>query len=395
MQDPLNRHLQYCASHIGKSLLWVAADFITIYALVKIGTVEPWTAGALFVAGMMANALADAAIGQWVDRHPHHEARLAAGGLVIAAITFPFTILTMSWGPSVLLPATLMFRIAYAAFDVPHNALLSKIAPTPAITMRLSRLRTLGTGIAAGLIGAGLHFVSGRDSLIVLLVLIGIAAVSLGWTLLPLLRHDRSGLTRSPQLDDKGSMTSPIAFFVATISGIVGLGILVKAAFHLPADGGRGDAGELLILLTTGRTLAALLPLRLDDGRFGMAMLAGTYGLVGIAILPVMAEPGGGGLFLLGLAMGATNMVAWTTLPFVVCNASGYGLYTMSIKIALGVAGLLMTAWLGAASIFTVGDFLSLAVISFMACEVAALLLVWPLMKMRRRGFATSGNDAR
>lgn len=393
MSDTFIRSSRYCAAHVGKSLLWVAADLVTIHCLVTLAAFDPQTAGGMFIAGMTANAVADVAIGRCIDRHPDHVARIAAVGLFAAAIAFPFTMIATPYGPGALLAATLIFRIAYAAYDVPHNALLSKLASTHGIAMQMSRFRTFGTGMASLLVGGGLYLVSDPGSLIVLLLSISVAAVTLGGCVLPLLRDDRFRIDRE---DDAKDGAFPMAFLLAGIIGIVGMGVLAKAQFHLPIEETPHDAGEIIVLLTVGRTLAGLLPLRSIGAGSGMAMMAGAYGLAGIAILPMVAGPGGSvGPFILGLVMGATNMVMWAMLPFVLRNAGAYGLYTMSIKIALGVAGLLMTAWLGSATRLTVDDFRNLATISVMACGVAALLLVWPSATSRPRRVATSGIDAR
>lgn len=394
------QQLRYGLSHIGKSLLWVAADLMTIYALVTIGAGASRDAGLLFLAGMAVNALADVAIGRWLDHHPGHERRVAATGLLAAATAFPLTMLVTPAGPGVLLAATLMFRIAYSAYDVPHNALLSRLAPTPSIAMRLSRLRTLGTGIAAGLVGLGLHHVSGRAGLAVLLLSVSIVAMASGALLFPLLRVDQAAATGADRNDDAVDGAFPVIFCVANIAGTVGLAMLAKAMFHLPPAASASsstDAGIIIVLLTLGRTLAALLPLRLASGRAGMALLAVFYGLAAVATLPFVADPGRmGGPILPGLAMGATNLIAWATLPFVIRTPGGYGLYTMSIKLALGVAGLLMTAWLGSATALTSPGLRGLSVMSAAAC-IAAALLLWGTGRRpkRQRRSALPGIDAR
>ena len=69
----------YCVAHFGKSLLWTASDLLTLYLLVSIYALAPTMAGAVFMVGLTASALADLGIGLWLARRPDHAAMLAGG----------------------------------------------------------------------------------------------------------------------------------------------------------------------------------------------------------------------------------------------------------------------------------------------------------------------------
>ena len=68
---------------------------------------------------------------------------------MIAALAFPATVLLAPLGFGALLVATVVFRIAYAGCDVPHNALLSRLGDTAGRAFALSRGRTIGTALAS------------------------------------------------------------------------------------------------------------------------------------------------------------------------------------------------------------------------------------------------------
>jgi Na+/melibiose symporter-like transporter len=135
--NPRVVHAAYYIAHIAKSLLWTATDLVAIYALVSLFGLDPARAGWLFLIGLMANAGGDLAVGTWLDRRPGDARGLAMGGLVIAALSFPLTVLAVPFGWPALLAATLAFRLGYAAYDVPHNALLSRLAIDPRSALRL------------------------------------------------------------------------------------------------------------------------------------------------------------------------------------------------------------------------------------------------------------------
>ncbi|WP_197418606.1 hypothetical protein, partial [Sphingomonas sp. CCH9-F2] len=80
--------------------------------------------------------------------------------------------------------------------------------------------------------------------------------------------------------------------------------------------------------------------------------------------------------FLLGTMLGVTNLVGWALLPRLARGAGGYARYTMVSKLALGLAGLAMTAALAGQSSFTVTGLMILAGGTAAGCLSAALLLL-------------------
>ncbi len=129
--------------------------------------------------------------------------------------------------------ATAAFRISYSVMDVPHNALLGRLGTTPAAAMRLSRMRTLGTGIAAGIVGMSLGRTPHIAALIALLLSISIVSAVLGSLFLPMLR---AGARPPIAAASEPGIVVPWSFLMGSVIGFVGLAALAKASFHLPAS---------------------------------------------------------------------------------------------------------------------------------------------------------------
>lgn len=376
----------YSAAHIGKSLLWSGSDLLTLYLLVSVYRLDPMTAGMLFLIGLTANAFADLAVGSHLARHPRHAAPLAARALVLAGIGFPGTVLLAPYGAAAVLAATLVFRVAYAGIDVPHNALLTRLGDTPARAVSLARARTVGTAIASLLAAAA---AGGADRLGTAPVLWGIAAggILIGATMVPLL------IAFAPRAPTYGAdralrRSLPLPFLMASVIGIVALGALAKAMLHLPIGWHRGDDGTaLLTLLILGRTASALIPLRLRDARHGLKILAVAYAIAGIVAIGFAESAGAMMVVLLGLALGTTNLIGWAILPVLGAGPRGYGLYTMTSKLALGAAGLALAGGLDGVPTFTAGSYVAFVVAVGVACMVTAMVLILPgLTRLPMRG---------
>ncbi len=364
----------YGAAHVGKSLLWSGSDLLTLYLLVMVYRLDPITAGLLFLTGLSVNAVADFAMGTHLARHPRNAAPLAAVSLVLAAISFPATVLLAPYGQWALLAATLLFRVAYAGADVPHNALLTRLGDTPVRAVALSRIRTVGTALAS-LLAAVVTIGDGRGATL-LLWAIAAGGALIGAAMVPL-------LTAFPQFSAIGTVERPAArslplpFLAANVIGIVALGVLAKATLHLPVHWHRGDDGaSILILLILGRTASALLPLRLRDASHGLMLLAVSYAGAAFVAIGFAWSAGAVMLVLLGLALGVTNLIGWAILPVLGVGPRGYGLYTMASKLALGAAGLALAGGLGRVPSFTDGSYRTFVVMVGAACIVTAFILL-------------------
>lgn len=362
----------YCTAHVGKSLLWAASDLLTLYVLVTFYGMTPFVAGAIFLAALIANALADLGVGTWLDRRPHHGPALATAALLVSAASFPATMLLAPYGAGAVLAAMLVFRIAYSGYDVPHNALMTQLAPTLAGSAWLSRGRTVGTGLAGFAIALGARGVLDRQSVPLVLWLIAGVACVIGMALIPVLR--KHAIEQRP-LVASHRFGLPLAFLAASVLAVVALGTLAKAVLHVRTGLAPIATGDTLLLLTAGRMASALLPLRIVNARRGLLLLVLAYLLAGVIAALIAWHAGTLALLLLGLAVGGTNLIGWALLPSFASGARGYGIYTMASKLGLGMTGLVLAVGLGAAPVFAPGAFSPFAMMVATACVAAAIVL--------------------
>ncbi len=361
----------YCIAHSGKSLLWAASDLLTLYILVNRYGVTPVIAGALFLAGLAVSAVADLSVGAWLDRRPGDATRMAVAGLVVAGLTFPLTMLSAPLGSGAVLVATLLFRVAYAGCDVPHNALMGRLADDPARATSLSRGRTLGTGIAS--VAAAGSLGDSGIGIVPMLWGIGAGATVLGLAMVPLLVI--SPLAGGGSRSEVASFRLPWTFLFASVTGIVALSALGKAMLHLSDMPAPTEGVSMLMMLIVGRTASACVPLPITSARQGLTLLAATYAVSTVApLLFIGTDFRPAAPLLLGLAMGLSNLIGWALLALVARDARDYGLYTMSSKLALGAAGLALAGGLGRRPAFTATGFSLFAFGIASACAVAALM---------------------
>ena len=211
-----------------------------------------------------------------------------------------------------------------------------------------------------------------------LLWAIAAGGVLIGATMVPLL------IAFTPQSSTIGAKrpvtpSLPVPFVAASVIGIVALGALAKAVLHLPDAWHRGDDGtSILTLLILGRTVSALLPIRLRDARHGLMLLAMTYAAAAFVAIGFAWNAGSAMLVLLGLALGTTNLIGWAILPALGAGPRGYGLYTMVSKLALGAAGLALAGGLGRVPSFTTDSYIAFVLLVGAGCVVTALLLLIP-----------------
>lgn len=376
----------YHIAHTGKSLLWTAADMLTLYMLIAVCRMDPGSAGAAFLIGLAANAVADLAAGIWLDRARAGVTTIAMAALATSAVAFPLTIVAGSSGFFPVLLAMLLFRVAYSFYDVPHNALLSRLSDSGRTAMALSRGRAVGTGVA-GVIVCLLLRIGPRDAsaVIVTVCVLALAGLVLGFAVVPLLR-DRPA-PASPAASPRQPGLPPV-FLIGSIVGIVALGLIGKALLHLPAELPHAALADILLLLTVGRMAASLVPLDRASGWVDRHGLAAAYLASAVVAVTVGRNVQVLAVLLLGFASGLTNLLAWAKLPSLVRSAQGYGTFTMANKLALGAAGMTMAALLGIAPLYTSSGFRQVAIIAALLCVLAAILF-----GVARRGLTPLGSS--
>ncbi|MCU6455810.1 hypothetical protein LPN01_17150, partial [Sphingomonas sp. A2-49] len=273
--------------------------------------------------------------------------------------------------------------------DVPHNSLLTRLGDTPARAVRLARYRTVATALAS-LLAAAIASADGVPAITPLLCGMAAAGALIGSAMVPLLIAFPPTSPASPSgvAGPQATDGLPLPFLVASVIGIVALGALAKAVLHLPP--GRyhpGTGTSVLILLIVGRAVSALLPVRLRTMSQGLRRLALVHAGAAVVAAGFAWTAGPAMLVMLGLAMGAGNLVGWAILPLLAIGPRGYGLYTMASKLAVGLAGVVLAGGLGRVSTFAPGAYVVFALTVAIACLVAAAIFALRLTQTRSPGF--------
>ncbi|MFT3792634.1 MAG: MFS transporter [Rudaea sp.] len=358
----------YALAHLGKSFFWVAGDALTIYILIRYAGYGPVAAGSLFLAALLWNAICDVAVGCWADRRGA-AGRTLAPVLAVAAPTMGAAFVASLFLPPRQWPwelfAALVFRTAFAVFDVPHNAMMARLSTTPAIGLDIANLRTIASGVAALVVGVvAMPLIDRGGEAIALPLVLILSAVSIV-LLLPFLRIfprlERLPLSTESRPDFAPAPAPALSFArlcaVATCS-TVALAALGKAILHLNLVHNRWATGTVLVMML-GR-IAATLAAGPAIAQFGSAGALRVACLIATGLILALPFAVAAGewlpllvILLLGFALGVEVIVSWLILAAIVRSSRiemrrgslRFGLFTMIAKVAAGSGGWLL-GWL-------------------------------------------------
>lgn len=403
----------YSAVHVGKSLLWAGEDALTLYILVRFLAVPPALAGAIFLASALWNAACDGLIGMALHRSAWMRRRMpiivvpAILASVLGFAALPFAAERSAWTAAILL---LVFRTGFSLADVPHNG-LTRLLVADGRHLRAARIRATGSAAAALVIGVACVAIlspgpQARTVAALLAAGIGAVALLLMGPLPFLLAAERGALPleASPA---SAAVAKPgramLAYCIATAIGIAGLGAIGKALMHLNfLATAIGPAA--LLLVTAGRLAAVWLwsPLTARVGHriaLGLAYAACAAAALCLPWFSSLPDPAAFAVLLLfGIAVGGVAFLSWAVLTRVIAAGAGkgsapgftagFGLFTMTMKIALGVSAMLVGGWLPAVAVAVdPARFWPLAILVFAACGSAGGMIVFPVL--RARGIVT------
>ncbi|MDE8652026.1 MFS transporter [Novosphingobium sp. H3SJ31-1] len=388
--------------HFGKSLLWAGEDALTLYILVRFLDLPPALAGGMFLASALWNALCDGLFGASLHRWPAIRRVLPPlSGMAILASGIGFAILPLlEKGHAVPAIALLfLFRTGFSLLDVPHNALTRRIAETRG-DLGAAQVRAAVASAAAIVIGLVSFpvLLAGRNAeqfAPMLVAMIGLLAVICMAPLPLLLARDADDRQEIGQARTSRSIPSPLRIYcAATVIGLAGLAAAGKAMLHLDF-GASAIFGAVLLVMTAGRLTAVWLwsPIARHIGSRHALVLA--YAASGLAALmiPAVAQWSGpvalSWLILFSLIGGGIAFLTWAVLSEMIGQtgappeagryAAHFGLFTMSMKIGLGLSAGITGVWLSSSSqpvdiapslFWPLGSFVMLT------CGVAAVLLL-------------------
>jgi glycoside/pentoside/hexuronide:cation symporter, GPH family len=151
----VGQRISYGAGDLGFVLLWQGAALFLLYFYTDILHLSPWTAGAIYLAGMVWDAVSDPLIAIWAERRVNRTGRY---GPMIAWSAVPIG-LSYIWMFSIptnaglvtavwALASHLVFRTAFTYAAMPYSALPARMTRDSDERTSLSALRVVFAAIA-------------------------------------------------------------------------------------------------------------------------------------------------------------------------------------------------------------------------------------------------------
>jgi len=370
-RDPT--YWRYGFAHFGKSLFWYTSELLFAYYLSEVCQLPPRAMGAVLAVGFLAGALADLWVGMaFAGRlaSAGGAARLQGLGAAASAVALILLFAGAGLAPAVRLPYVLVvglgFRVAYALYDLPQNALLTLATDGLDQRVRYSSLRLIFSGAASLAVAAStgplLSAVVPLDRPLRYTVLALIwSAVGLwsAWRLSrgpwpdpanPAPRAARRPLLRALVPPREVRPLLVLFFVISATASVFGKVEPYYASFVIRAP---FWGGAILMAMSAATALSqplwTTLAPRLGHRRLlmlcsGLLIVAGAM-FVAWARTPVLALALAA---LIGAANGGVGAILWASFADAVARAparrrgAAYGLLTAAIKIALGFSGLLI-----------------------------------------------------
>jgi Na+/melibiose symporter-like transporter len=145
----------YGVAHLAKSLFWYGGEVVFAYFLTQYAGLPPTLMGLVLTAGLLFSAGMDLLVGFGLRAQmasPSHAGRLQALGAIVAAIGL-IAFLSTPFAPQAgrwiwALVTVSLFRVGFALYDVPQNALMSVATAGQAARSRIAAVRIAGSGLA-------------------------------------------------------------------------------------------------------------------------------------------------------------------------------------------------------------------------------------------------------
>ena len=162
----------YGRAHYGRTLLWHSSELLFAFFINQRAGIPPLLMGGILVTGLVSSAGIDLAVAGALRSVPftlERTQRLQLAGAIAsaAALTafFAADLLPPAWRFFYALGAAIVFRIAYALGDIPHNAILALATPDLASRRELSTIRLFFSGLASITVAAIFTLILGNPAL--------------------------------------------------------------------------------------------------------------------------------------------------------------------------------------------------------------------------------------
>jgi len=160
-----SQRASYGAGDIGFVLVWQGAALFLLYFYTDILHLPPWTAGAIYLTGMIWDAVSDPLIATWAERRAARSGRytpIIAWSALPVGLSYALMFAVPAGGTGLTalfaLVSHLVFRTAFTCAGMPYNALPAKLTHDSDARTSLAALRVVGaaTGGLAVAIGTPL-----------------------------------------------------------------------------------------------------------------------------------------------------------------------------------------------------------------------------------------------
>ncbi|WP_404713810.1 MFS transporter [Sphingomonas sp. MMS24-J13] len=393
----------FAAAYFSKSLAWSFTDVLMAFFLhVGIGYSAIDTGALLFVM-LSFGALSNILVGLLIDalktkRRILLDMHLCGALLIVATAWAQFGLAFEHSGGFIL--AALMFRLAFALYDVPQTAMISLLPDGDAEATAYVRLRSSLAAIArlavtvanlllAGWPGPIVHFGAG-----VVLAAISIAIISTAWLLRrSATRPAASGPRPVPKSRRFALPIGTVRLLGSFALAVAAMPVISRLLIFAPSTAALPRLGAwLLVLFTLGSVAGPLLTTRIEKqhgwhrtwlGSIGLAVLSGDVLLFTIRGPVAIAL---GLAFLHGVGLGVMGTLQWQTASRLVRDHAArtgqrtdgflFGLVIFTIQCAVAIGSLLFAPLLDDfAAGGTSSALIKSALVSMSGIAIAALLV--------------------
>jgi Na+/melibiose symporter-like transporter len=371
----------YGAAHLGKSLTWYFSELLFAYFLTEFCGLAAQTMGLVLAASYLFSAVVDPVVGRTLGRLARSVGRAsrlqALGALVSGVALLLFSATGLAPAPlrfGYALTASCAFRLAYAFYDVPQNAILSLAAGTPEGRMGLSAIRIAGSGVAtlvvaltaANLIGSAPQVGAGQFLWVSLVFagLGGLSAVALAIgagdldSPSPGAAADREAPRSAGRPADLWRLTA-IGAVIAAVACAQGLFIRLEPYFTRAVLTDKGTRMIVLAVMALGGATSQPLWMWGARWRSFPAALAASASTLVVGTLAFVLAAGGntavlavGGL-LFGAGASGLGMLLWSVFAEVIASGRGhrfmpdpgfaFAILTAAIKVAAAASILVVS----------------------------------------------------
>jgi len=365
------RMLGYASGNFGKNALASTMDFFLLFILTERWGVSPVIAGLVVMIGLVWDGICDPLLGALLDRASDRNAvyrRMLFIGAPVVGIFFAIFFIDPGWRGSAIviwaIATVMLFRTAYSACDVAHNALMMRLTETPGTATTVSGLRymfsCLGALAVAHFAGTFVTPSGGGDHDLVIVT--GLAAMSYVGTLW----ISAASAPRSAQAPAIASPRASLSWIVSNRPLLLLLALGFAQALTLPVFArsfayiGKGvlrDAawtGAALTTLAVAQLVA--LPIwmaitRRIERRTALGLALGIIA-AGLAVFAVGPTAKMAGIALFGVGNAGLQMMIWVLLADAVehgerrsgirCEGLPVALLLLTLKIGGGMSGALL-----------------------------------------------------